>query len=81
MITTTHIEKLLGSNQLPDRWTVAQYAALKNKHPTQCVREVTLKLQRGDVIKVDSVKNGYGKSLGIYQFTHRTEGHGSGPSY
>lgn len=70
MIKTHQIEKLLGNQQLPDRWTVAQYAAMKNKHPTQCVREVTVKLQRGEVIRVASIKNGYGKSLGVYQFAH-----------
>lgn len=70
MIKTHQIEKLLGKQQLPDRWTVAQYAALKNKHPTQCVREVTVKLQRGEVVRVASIKNGYGKSLGVYQFAH-----------
>jgi hypothetical protein len=70
VIKTHQIEKLLGKQQLPDRWTVAQYAALKNKHPTQCVREVTVKLQRGEVVRVASIKNGYGKSLGVYQFAH-----------
>ena len=79
MITTTHIENLLGTNRLPERWTIAQYAALKQKHPTQCVREITLKLQRKEVVRVDSIKNGYGKSLGIYQFAHLTEaGNGKG---
>lgn len=72
MITTNQIENLLGTNRLPDRWTVAQYAAIKQKHPTQCVREITLKLQRKEVIRVDSIKNGYGKYLGVYQFAHST---------
>jgi ABC-type glutathione transport system ATPase component len=70
MITTNQIEKLLAINSLPERWTIAQYASLRNKHPTQCVREVTLKLQRGEIIRVDSKKNGYGKSLGIYQYAN-----------
>ena len=73
MISTHQIEKLLGTNSLPDRWTVAQYAALKQKHPTQCVREITLKLQRREVIRVDEIKNGSGKSRGVYQFAHLTE--------
>jgi len=33
-----------------------------------------LKLQRKEVVRVDSIKNGYGKSLGIYQFAHLVEG-------
>jgi hypothetical protein len=72
VIKTHQIERLLGKNQLPDRWTVAQYAASKDKHPCQCVREVTVKMQRGEVVRVDSIKNGYGKSLGVYQFSHLT---------
>lgn len=72
MIKTHHIEKLLGKNQLPERWTLAQYAASKEKHPTQCVREVTVKLKSGEVVRIDSIKNKYGKSLGVYQFSHLT---------
>lgn len=72
MIKTHQIEKLLGSAILPSKWTMAQYAASKDKHPCQCVREITVKLKLGEVVRVDSLKNKYGKPLGIYQFSHLT---------
>ncbi len=78
MIRTHEIERLLGTNRLPEQWSIAQYAKIKGKHPNQCVREVTLKMKKGEVTRVSSFKNGYGKSLGIYEFSEHKNGQSNG---
>lgn len=69
MISTEQIERLLGSNLLPTRWTIADFARAKGKHPTQCSRQVGLMLKNGAIKRIGYQKNRWGKPFGIYQFS------------